>query len=96
MRCVYLPNGVFQVIALRYIILNGTLTNTQLYYTYRLSQEEMSILIFWEVTESAILSKKCICTCALFGTVSEIELFHYTVFWIWRQILSFPPAYESV
>jgi hypothetical protein len=37
-----------------------------------------SVTIFWEVTVSAILSKKCICTCALFRTVSDIELFHCT------------------
>jgi hypothetical protein len=36
--------------------------------------------VFWEVTVSAIQSKnKCICTCVLFRTVSEIELFHCTV-----------------
>jgi hypothetical protein len=44
---------------------------------YRVSQEESSI--FWEVTVSAILSKKCTCTCVLFRTVSEIQLFHCTV-----------------
>jgi hypothetical protein len=32
----------------------------------------------WEVIVSAILSKKCVCTCVLFRTVSEIELFHCT------------------
>jgi hypothetical protein len=42
-----------------------------------MSEEERSI--FWEVIVSIILSKKCICTCVLFRTVSEIELFHYTV-----------------
>jgi hypothetical protein len=36
----------------------------------QVSQEERSI--FWEVTVSVILSKKCICTCVLFRTVSEI------------------------
>jgi hypothetical protein len=35
--------------------------------------------IFWEVIVSALLSKKCICTCVLFRTVSEIQLFHCTV-----------------
>jgi hypothetical protein len=44
---------------------------------YRVSQEERSI--FWEVTVSVILSKMCKCTCVLFRTVSEIELFHCTV-----------------
>jgi hypothetical protein len=44
---------------------------------YGVSQEEKSI--FWEVTVSVILSKKYICTCVLFRTVSEIELFHCTV-----------------
>jgi hypothetical protein len=39
-----------------------------------LSQEER--LIFWEVTVSVILSKKYLCTCVLFRTVSEIGLFH--------------------
>jgi hypothetical protein len=43
---------------------------------YRLSQEEK--LIFWEVILSVILSKKIICTCVLFRTVSEIKLFHCT------------------
>jgi hypothetical protein len=41
------------------------------------SQEKRST--FWEVTVFAILSKKCICTCVLFRTVSEIELFHCAV-----------------
>jgi hypothetical protein len=44
---------------------------------HRVSQVERSI--FWEVIVSVILNKKCICTCALFRTVSEIELFHCTV-----------------
>jgi hypothetical protein len=44
---------------------------------YRTSQEEMSV--FWEVTVSAILIKKCICsTCVLFRKFFEIELFHCT------------------
>jgi hypothetical protein len=43
---------------------------------YRMSQEKRSI--FWEVIVSVILRKKCIYTCVLFGTVSEIELFHCT------------------
>jgi hypothetical protein len=46
-------------------------------YIYRVSQE--GSLIFWEVTVSVILSKKCIGTCVLFQTVSEIGLFHSTV-----------------
>jgi hypothetical protein len=40
---------------------------------HRVSQEERSI--FWEVTVSVIQAKKHICACALFQTVSEIELF---------------------
>jgi hypothetical protein len=40
-----------------------------------MSQEERSI--FGEVIVSAILSKNCICTCVLFRTVSEIEIFHF-------------------
>jgi hypothetical protein len=44
---------------------------------YRVSQKERSI--FWEVIVSVILSKKYVCTCVLFRTVSEIELFHCTV-----------------
>jgi hypothetical protein len=32
-----------------------------------------------EVIVSVILSKKCVCTCVLLRTVSEIELFHCTV-----------------
>jgi hypothetical protein len=44
---------------------------------YRVSQEEKSL--FWEVMVSVILSKKCICTCVIFGTVFVIELFHCTV-----------------
>jgi hypothetical protein len=44
---------------------------------YRFSQEVRSI--FWEVIVSVILSKKCIRTCVLFRTVSEIQLFHCTV-----------------
>jgi fucose 4-O-acetylase-like acetyltransferase len=39
---------------------------------YRISQEEGSI--FWEVIVSAILSKKYVCSCVLFQTVSKIEL----------------------
>jgi hypothetical protein len=43
----------------------------------RMSKEEMSV--FWEVILLAILSRrKCICTCVLFRTVSEIETFHCT------------------
>jgi hypothetical protein len=38
------------------------------------SQEERSI--FWEVIVS---KKKCVYTCALFRTVSEVELFHCIV-----------------
>jgi hypothetical protein len=44
---------------------------------YRMPQDERSI--FWEVIVSFILSRKWICTCILFWTVSEIELFHCTV-----------------
>jgi hypothetical protein len=44
---------------------------------YRVSQEERSI--FWEVTVTVILNKNFICTCVLFRTVSEIELFHSIV-----------------
>jgi hypothetical protein len=39
---------------------------------YRTSHEERSI--FWEVIISVILSKNCVFTCAVFRTVSEIEL----------------------
>jgi hypothetical protein len=48
-------------------------------YIHTVSQEERSI--FWEVIVSVFLSKKCICTCVLFRTVSEMELrvFHCTV-----------------
>jgi hypothetical protein len=56
------------------------LADWQIYLTcrlYRMSQEERSI--FWEVIVSVLLSKKCVCTCVLFRTVSEIELFHRTV-----------------
>jgi hypothetical protein len=42
---------------------------------YRDSKQERSI--FWEVILSVILNKKCICTCVLFRTVSELELFHF-------------------
>jgi hypothetical protein len=41
-------------------------------------------------------NQKYICSCVLFRTVSEIELFHCTVVWIWRPILSFPRACEPV
>jgi hypothetical protein len=61
---------------------------------YKMSQEQRSI--FWEVTVFVILSKKYICTYVLFWKVSEIELFHCTVVWFRRPIMSFPPAYESV
>jgi len=37
---------------------------------YSVSHEERSV--FWEVVLSVTLSKKCICTCALFRAVSEI------------------------
>jgi hypothetical protein len=44
----------------------------------RVSHEKMSI--FWKVTVSVIRSKEVyICTCALFRTVSKIDLFHCTV-----------------
>jgi hypothetical protein len=35
--------------------------------------------MFWESIALTILSKKYICTCAPFGTVSEIGLFHCAV-----------------
>ena len=35
--------------------------------------------VFWEVIVSVILSKRVMCTCVLFRTVSEIELFHCTI-----------------
>jgi hypothetical protein len=38
--------------------------------------EERSM--FWEVTVSVILNTSCTCTCVLFQTVLEIELFHCT------------------
>jgi hypothetical protein len=44
---------------------------------YKVSQDGRSI--FWELIVSAILKKKWICTCVLFRTVSEIEIFHCTV-----------------
>jgi hypothetical protein len=44
---------------------------------YRMSQDERSI--FREIIVSVIISRTCICTCVLFRTVSEIELFHGTV-----------------
>jgi hypothetical protein len=56
---------------------------------YRVSQEERSI--FWEGIVLVIVIRSCICTCILFRTVSNIELFHYTVVWIWFPISSFPP-----
>jgi hypothetical protein len=40
--------------------------------------------------------QKCIYTCILFRTGSEMELFDCTVVWIWRPILSFLPVCESV
>jgi hypothetical protein len=45
---------------------------------YKVIQEERSILS--EVIVSVILSKnkKCMCTCVLLRTVSEIEVFHCT------------------
>jgi hypothetical protein len=43
----------------------------------QVSQEERSI--FLDVTISVILSKNCICTCVLFGTVSGVEFFYCTV-----------------
>jgi hypothetical protein len=46
-------------------------------WPHRVSQEEGSI--FWEVIVSVILSKTYICTCVLFGTVFETEIFHYTI-----------------
>jgi hypothetical protein len=42
-----------------------------------MSQEERAV--FWEAIVSVILSKKYICTCVLFRTFSEIEIFHCTV-----------------
>jgi hypothetical protein len=41
------------------------------------SQQERSI--FWEVTVSAILSKKGICTCVIFRTVSGLVVFDCSV-----------------
>jgi len=62
----------------------------ELDFIYKVFQGEMSI--FFEVIVSVILSKKCICACVLFRTVSEMELFHCTRFWIWRQIVYVTPA----
>jgi hypothetical protein len=42
----------------------ATCPESDVHNIYRESEEERSI--FWEVTVSAILSKKCICTCVLF------------------------------
>jgi hypothetical protein len=42
-----------------------------------MSEEERSIL--WEVIVSVVLSKNMYMYIALFRTVSEIKLFHYTV-----------------
>jgi hypothetical protein len=55
----------------------STLTLSCGVQTNSMSQEERSI--FWDVTVPAILSKKYICTCILYRTVSEIQLFHCTV-----------------
>jgi hypothetical protein len=48
---------------------------TRAFIYTQVSQEEWSI--FWEVIVLVILSKKkkCICTCVLFRTVSEISLY---------------------
>jgi len=46
--------------------------------TYRMSPEARSI--FWEVIVSVIVSKKCICTCALFRMAFEIEIFHGSLY----------------
>jgi len=46
----------------------------------------MSVL--WEVTVSVILSKKVICTCVLFRTFPEMELFHCTAATLFIEILS--------
>jgi hypothetical protein len=54
-------------------ILSSDLQKQTCVELYRVSQEEMSI--FWEVIVSVILSKSGVCTCVLFRTVSEIELF---------------------
>jgi len=44
---------------------------------YRVSPEARSM--FWEVIVSVIISKKCICTCVLFRTAFEMEIFHCAV-----------------
>jgi hypothetical protein len=59
------------------VVRNRISSKITVFAAYRVSQEERSIL--WEVIVSVILSKNCICTCVLFWTVSEIELFHCTV-----------------
>jgi hypothetical protein len=53
--------------------------NSRLLFSNRqkVSQEEMSV--FWEVIVSVTLSKLCTCTCAIFQTFSEKELFHCTI-----------------
>jgi hypothetical protein len=63
---------------------------------YRVGQEERST--FWEVTVSVILSRKCICTCVLFRSVSEIELIRsnfgkrsYGLVKLRRLVAGFPP-----
>jgi hypothetical protein len=44
---------------------------------YRVSQEERSV--FWDIVSVILSKKKCIYTCVLFRTVSDIELFDCTV-----------------
>jgi hypothetical protein len=60
------------------------------YFTsYRVSQEERSV--FWEVIVSLVPSKYIdiyIFTYVLFQTVTEIELFHYTVVWMYDKMHS--------
>jgi hypothetical protein len=40
--------------------------------------------------------QNCMYTCVLFRNVSEMQLFHSTVVWILRPVLSYTPACESV
>jgi hypothetical protein len=61
---------------------------------YRVSHEEGSI--FWEVTVSVILSKISICTCILFGTVSEIQLFHCTDEPTWHVVTRVAKCIDAV
>jgi hypothetical protein len=68
----------------------------QLLYIQSAPGGKVTILGGYSIDHSMQQVLYVVCTGVLFQTLSEIELLHYTVVWIWRPALFFPVACESV